>query len=142
MFCWHGFLRSLPPCLPGLLAHWSDEGGINAVAILDWMMKMVFSVIQIGLGPLELMRTCFSLVINVVFLHGPARGRRPGSWRGTMRGQMRTVLRDVAGALGASVIVHDVVLRLLIAMTIISLLKWLRGLSLSLQCLCCRECSS
>ena len=79
IFCWHGFLHRLAPCLPGLLACRSGKGGKNAVAILDWMMKMLFFVIGIGLGPLELTRACFFLVINVVVLHGPGRGRGPGS---------------------------------------------------------------
>ena len=36
---------------------------------------------------------------------------------------MRTVLRDGAGALGASIIVHDMVLHLLIVMAVISLFE-------------------
>jgi hypothetical protein len=63
------------------------------------------------------------LVFNVVVLHGPERGQRPGSRHGAMRDQARTVKRGGVGALGASIIVHDVMLCLLIAMTIISLLE-------------------
>ena len=110
-------------CLFRLLALRSNEGGINAVTSLDWMIKMVFFIILIGVGPLELVMMCSSLVINMVVLHGPARGQRPESWQGTSRSRTRMVSRDGAGALGASVITHNMVLCLFIAMMIISLFE-------------------
>jgi hypothetical protein len=74
LFFWHGILHSLVSCLfIGLLAFWSNECGMNAVTILDCMIQVVFFIIQLGVGPLELTRTHSTLVINMVVCHGPAR---------------------------------------------------------------------
>ena len=84
---------------------------------------MVLLIVRIRVGSLELARACLPLVINKVVLHGPGKGQRPGSRQAATRHQARTVTRGGVGAPGACIIVHDVMLCLLIAMTIISLLE-------------------
>ena len=63
-------LRQFVPCLLRLLACWRKESGVNAVAILNWAVKMVLIIIWIRVGSLGLRRACFTLVIDMVFSNG------------------------------------------------------------------------